>query len=122
MEPRQWHTLATDRVLSELDSAMTGLSSDQAGIRLRSEGANRLPAPPKRSLTRQFLAQFHNVLIYVLLGSALIRRAHGELTRPTAVSALGGGCAHTCSRTDSPTMSSGIPSRQRGTKGRIQAV
>ncbi len=88
MEPRQWHALATDRVLSELDSAMTGLSSDQAGIRLRSEGANRLPAPPKRSLTRLFLSQFHNVLIYVLLGSALITTLLGHVVDTAVILAV----------------------------------
>ena len=88
MEPRQWHTLATDRVLSELDSAMTGLSSDQAAVRLRSDGANRLPAPPKRSLTRQFLSQFHNVLIYVLLGSALITTLLGHVVDTAVILAV----------------------------------
>ncbi|WP_199287802.1 cation-translocating P-type ATPase [Kushneria phosphatilytica] len=79
MESRQWHALTRDAVLSELDSVMTGLSSVQVAARLRDYGANRLPEPPKRSLLRRFLLQFHNVLIHVLLGSALVTALLGHV-------------------------------------------
>jgi magnesium-transporting ATPase (P-type) len=41
-------------------------------------GANRLPEPPRRSVTLRFLSHFNNVLIYVLLLSALITAALGH--------------------------------------------
>jgi magnesium-transporting ATPase (P-type) len=37
-----------------------------------SHGPNRLPEPPRRSALLRFLLQFHNILIYVLLGAAVI--------------------------------------------------
>ncbi|OGB20941.1 MAG: carbonate dehydratase [Burkholderiales bacterium RIFCSPLOWO2_02_FULL_57_36] len=41
-------------------------------------GANTLPSPPKRSAVLRFLMQFHNVLIYVLLGAAAVTALLGH--------------------------------------------
>jgi calcium-translocating P-type ATPase len=71
-DPRTWHDLPQDRVLSELDVTTQGLSEAEARQRLAQHGPNRLPDPPRRSLLVRFLLQFHNVLIYVLLGAAVI--------------------------------------------------
>jgi len=49
-----------------------GLSKSEAKARLETYGANRLPEPPKRSRLIRFLLHFHNILIYVLIGSAII--------------------------------------------------
>jgi magnesium-transporting ATPase (P-type) len=67
-----WHALAIDEVLSKLVTSQQGLSGVQAGERLRDYGLNSLPPPPRRSQLIRFLLQFHDVLIYVLLGAALI--------------------------------------------------
>lgn len=48
------------------------MSDTDAAARFEAHGPNRLPAPPKRSAILRFLAHFHNVLIYVLIGSAII--------------------------------------------------
>ena len=50
----------------------SGLSKSEAKARLETYGANRLPEPPKRSRLIRFLLHFHNILIYVLIGSAII--------------------------------------------------
>ncbi|MCW5828158.1 MAG: cation-transporting P-type ATPase [Deltaproteobacteria bacterium] len=67
-----WHTLSPADALARLKSRPEGLSSDEAARRLREHGPNHLPPPPRRSSWMRFLLQFHNVLIYVLLGAAVV--------------------------------------------------
>ncbi|MCB1725405.1 MAG: cation-transporting P-type ATPase [Gammaproteobacteria bacterium] len=67
-----WHALDDARVLAELDADAHGLSTAEAQRRLQSHGANRLPVVRPRSAVARLLTQFHNVLIYVLLGSAVV--------------------------------------------------
>jgi magnesium-transporting ATPase (P-type) len=71
-DPRTWHDLPQERVLAELEVTPQGLSEAEAHQRLAQHGPNRLPEPPRRSVLLRFLLQFHNVLIYVLLGAAVI--------------------------------------------------
>lgn len=67
-----WHALATDTVLTQLQSTAAGLSSGEARERLQQQGPNALPAAASRSMLARFLSQFNNLLIYVLLGSAVV--------------------------------------------------
>lgn len=67
-----WHNICIDSVLEKLEATSAGLSRHEAEARLKTHGPNRLPEPPKRSTVMRFLLQFHNILIYVLLGSAVI--------------------------------------------------
>lgn len=67
-----WHSLSEEQVLQRLESTASGLTDTQVQHRLRQFGHNRLPEPQKRSILRRFLAQCHNVLIYVLIFSALV--------------------------------------------------
>lgn len=75
-----WHSLGTEEVLAHAGSARTGLSSQQAEAGLAHHGANRLPAVARRGALLRFLLQFHNVLIYVLLGCAGVTAALGHWT------------------------------------------
>jgi magnesium-transporting ATPase (P-type) len=70
-----WHALGVDAVLSELGAPASGLTEQEARSRLARHGANRLPDPPRRGPLARFAFQFHNVLIYVLLGSAAVTAA-----------------------------------------------
>ncbi len=66
-----WHNLGVDEVVKRLDSdPHIGLSSQEARLRIKRFGRNRLPPPRKRSALLRFLLQFHNVLIYVMLVAA----------------------------------------------------
>ena len=67
-----WHNICIDLVLDKLGATSTGLNRHEAEARLKIHGPNRLPDPPKRSTAMRFLLQFHNILIYVLFGSAII--------------------------------------------------
>ncbi|MGD9865051.1 MAG: HAD-IC family P-type ATPase [Pseudodonghicola sp.] len=69
------HAAPVAEVLAALASASEGLSTAEAGLRRARHGANRLPAPPRRRPVLRFLAQFNNVLIYVLLGAAVVTAA-----------------------------------------------
>jgi magnesium-transporting ATPase (P-type) len=70
-----WHNISQENVLKQLEVDTTGLSLSEAEARLKKYGANRLPEPTKRSALMRFLLQFHNILIYVLIGSAVITAA-----------------------------------------------
>jgi len=61
-----------DAALSVVRATPDGLSDAEARSRLDQYGPNRLPAPRPPGVLRRFLLQFHNVLIYVLLGSAVV--------------------------------------------------
>src|SRR5271169_5458989 len=69
---RPWHSVPTEAALERLKSSIQGLSADEAARRLQADGPNRLPAGKTRSLFARVFAQFNNLLIYVLLASALV--------------------------------------------------
>lgn len=70
-----WHEMAAGSVLEALQTDKKGLSGEEAASRLGTYGPNRLPEAEKRSSLLRFLKHFHNILIYVLLGAALITAA-----------------------------------------------
>ncbi len=53
-------------------STPTGLSDAEAARRLAAHGPNLLPQAAPKNPLRRFAAQFYNVLIYVLLGAAVM--------------------------------------------------
>ena len=73
------HAAPVEATLTALDATVKGLDNDEAELRLREFGANRLPQPPRRNPVLRFLAHFHNVLIYVLLGAAVITAGLGHI-------------------------------------------
>ena len=74
-----WHSRSGKDAVTALDTQAAGLSDAESAARLEKHGPNRLPAPPKRSLILRFFAHFHNVLIYVLIGAAIITASLGHL-------------------------------------------
>ncbi len=75
MSKPQIHTLPVDAALAAVDAKAVGLTTTEAATRLDRQGPNLLPQPPRRSSLLRFLSHFHNVLIYVLLGAAVITAA-----------------------------------------------
>jgi magnesium-transporting ATPase (P-type) len=67
-----WHSLSSNVSLEKLNTSLSGLTQNEAEIRLQNHGPNRLPTAAKRSVFLRFLSHFHNILIYVLIGSAVI--------------------------------------------------
>jgi magnesium-transporting ATPase (P-type) len=66
------HTHRAEECLEALAAAADGLSAPEALRRLAQHGPNLLPEVRARGPLLRFLAQFNNVLIYVLLGSAMV--------------------------------------------------
>lgn len=83
-----WQQMASQDVLDALNANENGLSFAEAAIRLEANGPNRLPKPAKRSPLIRFLLQFHNILIYVLLGSAVITSVLGHLADTLVILAV----------------------------------
>jgi len=69
------HALTPEAALEALDASARGLDADEAARRLAEHGPNRLPEAPGPSPVLRFLAQFHNVLIYVLIAAAAVTAA-----------------------------------------------
>jgi len=70
--PANVHTQGANVVLAALATSEQGLDPQEAAARLEKFGPNAPPAAPKRSLVMRFLGHFHHILIYVLLGAALV--------------------------------------------------
>ncbi len=83
-----WHAQSPDGVLSQLASAESGLHSGEARRRAEVYGPNRLPEPRRRSVLTRFLLQFHNVLIYVLLVSAVVTASLGHMVDSAVIVAV----------------------------------
>jgi len=69
------HARPADDCLSDLKSRPEGLTASDAARRLALHGPNRLPEGQTRGPLRRFLAQFNNVLIFVLIGAAIVTGA-----------------------------------------------
>lgn len=69
-----WHAIsATDVVKRLATDREQGLAAADAASRLQKYGPNRLPESKKRGPFARFLAQFNNILVYVLLGAGFIK-------------------------------------------------
>ena len=73
-----WHAIETGGVFTKLSSSMDGLSQQDAEQRLQQYGPNRLRPAQKKGPLARFLTQFHNVLIYVLIGAGLVTALLGH--------------------------------------------
>jgi len=71
-QTESWHAKNAESVLNAFGTSVQGLSEIEASARLDIYGPNRLPEPPRRHPLLRFMAHFNNILIYVLLGAALI--------------------------------------------------
>ena len=85
---QDWHAIEAREVLDALQSSAGGLSAEEATARLSRYGHNRLPEPPRPSALRRFLLQFHNLLIYVLIGAAVITLALGHFIDTAVILAV----------------------------------
>jgi len=69
-----WHAIPQNEVVERLaTSSEKGLDPAEAASRLRKYGPNRLPEGKKRGPFARFLAQFNNILVYVLLAAGFTK-------------------------------------------------
>ena len=67
-----WHTLTRAKTLNQLKSSDQGLTSAEAGKRLKKFGPNRLPQEKKIPALMVLVSQFKSPLVYVLIGAGVI--------------------------------------------------
>lgn len=67
------HASPVVEVQTALAAPDSGLTSDEAAARLSRVGPNRLPEPRRKPAVLRFLAHFHDTLIYILLGAAVVK-------------------------------------------------
>lgn len=73
MQKTAWHQLTVQEVFEALQTDETiGLTEEEAEKRSKQSGLNVLPEPKKEPAILRFLKHFNDVLIYVLMGAAVI--------------------------------------------------
>jgi Ca2+-transporting ATPase len=88
-KPAPWHTLAPEALSRELRSNQeTGLTEHEARARLASHGPNELPEAPPVSPFVLFFAQFQSLIVWVLIGAAIVSGALQEWLDTAAILAI----------------------------------
>jgi len=82
------YQMTASEVLERLESSEHGLDRENASTRRNLYGPNRLPEPKKPSAIWRFLRQFHNMLIYLLLGAAAITLVLGHVVDASIILAV----------------------------------
>jgi len=67
-----WHALSEEEVRKKTGTSGKGLSAEEYGKQRETYGPNRLPEGQRKPAWKRFLLHFHNVLIYVLIGAAVV--------------------------------------------------
>jgi len=69
---KNFYSISIEDTLREINSDRNGLSNAEAEKRIDKFGYNRLPKGKRQNPVLRFLSHFHDVLIYVLIASALV--------------------------------------------------
>ena len=84
-----WHARSVGELATALWSdAKLGLRRDEAARRLDAEGPNELRRPERRSALAILARQFASLVIWVLIGAALVSLAFGEVADSSAIIAI----------------------------------
>lgn len=89
MKSNGWHTLTFESLERELDSDINaGLTEREAEHRLTTVGPNELPEAPPPSPLKILLAQFSSLIVWVLIGAALVSGLLQEWIDAAAIVAI----------------------------------
>ena len=83
-----WHNKSPEQTLSALKTTTAGLSEADVTRRLADFGPNQLPEPARKHVVLRFLFHFNNILIYVLIGAAVITALLGHVTDTAVIVAV----------------------------------
>ncbi|MCP3055574.1 cation-transporting P-type ATPase [Aurantimonas marianensis] len=83
-----WHALDPAAALERAAAQPEGLTAAEAAARLERYGPNALPEAPRRGPLARFLAQFNNLLIYVLIASGVVTALLGHWTDTLVIFAV----------------------------------
>lgn len=70
--PAPW-SLPAEEVLAAVAGSPDGLTGRDAEERVARDGRNELPEPPQESVWRRLLSQYADILIYILIGAAVLK-------------------------------------------------
>ncbi|PIR40264.1 MAG: ATPase [Candidatus Zambryskibacteria bacterium CG10_big_fil_rev_8_21_14_0_10_34_34] len=73
-----WHTKSSEDIIKELNSSEYGISNEEALLRLKKYGLNKLPESKVPSIFAIFFSQFKSSLIYILLVAGVAIFLMGE--------------------------------------------
>jgi Ca2+-transporting ATPase len=86
LDHADWFRLSTGAVAERLGvDPLQGLSSSEVEQRLERFGPNQLAEVPRRPAWRRFLDQFRDLMVYILLGAAIVSAAVGDLKDPIVI-------------------------------------
>ena len=88
IEQPAWYARGISDTLSDLNAQADGLTAREAENRLAHHGPNALPAVAGKSMVLRLLAQFDNLLIYVLIGAAAISAVLGHVIDMSVILAV----------------------------------
>ncbi len=95
MEPRierratAWHTMTPEAVAAALTTDLSrGLDGSDAALRQVRDGFNELPEAPPPSLLKLFASQFTSVIVWVLIGAAVVSGLLGDWLDTAAILAI----------------------------------
>ncbi|MGV8169374.1 MAG: cation-translocating P-type ATPase [Candidatus Nanoarchaeia archaeon] len=83
-----WHIKSVEETLKELKTSSKGLGEQEAQSRLKEHGLNAIAKEDKNSVLKILIRNFNSILIYVLLGSALISLFTGHLLEFFVIAAI----------------------------------
>lgn len=83
-----WHTESVERLLQQLRTSGTGLSSAEAALRMVSNGPNELKEGQRISPWLIFLRQFKNLIVWILIVAGVISGVLGEMVDAIAILAI----------------------------------
>lgn len=81
----QWYRNGVDEVLHAVNSSLKGLTKEEREDRLRQNGENAISQGKEDSKLKKFFSHFHDLLIYVLLVSALLKGISGDYIDMTII-------------------------------------
>jgi len=83
-----WHARSATETLQAFGSSPEGIDAAEAAVRFDRHGPNRLPEAPRPGPLQRLLRQFHNLLIYVLLGAAVVTALLGHFVDTVVILAV----------------------------------
>ena len=86
LEGTEWFRLRPAEVVERLDvDPLVGLSTAQVASREAAFGLNELAEVPRRPAILRFLDQFKDLMVYILIGAAVVSAAVGDYKDPIVI-------------------------------------
>lgn len=83
-----WHSITPEVAIEKSGSRTSGLDEAEAAERIARIGGNKLPEPLSKTKLERFLSQFHNLLIYILIGAGVITALLGHWLDSVIIAAV----------------------------------